>query len=456
MDPTKPEIRELSARLSAIGVDTFGGGGSSGAASAAASAKASANLLAEGRSPSRASLQGLDWFTFFLADIQTGFGPFVAVYLTTQAWSQVDIGFVLTVGALVALAGQIPGGALVDATRSERLLATVAVAAISASAIALAGWPVFTVVMGARIAQAAASCVLGPTVAALSLGLVGHAALGERLGRNARFASIGSGIAALAMGAAGHFFSIQAVFIFTAILILPALAALSRIRGSEIVSRREAARTGKLVAEPQPEAKGSLRALVLDRRLLAFAACIVTFHLANAAMLPLMGGLLTTLSLGYATIWVAACLIVPQLIVAAFSPWVGRKSSLWGRKPLLLICFVALLLRGVMFAVTSDPYLVVTAQVLDGVSAAVLAVMFPLIIADITRETGRFNLALGIVGSAMGIGAALSTTIAGFVFDHFGSMVSFLGLAAIAALGLVIVWTMMPETKPQASEITQT
>jgi MFS family permease len=169
-----------------------------------------------------------------------------------------------------------------------------------------------------------------------------------------------------------------------------------------------------------------------------------------------MGGLLTTLSLGYATVWVAACLIVPQLIVAAFSPWVGRKSSIWGRKPLLLVCFIALLLRGVVFAFTSDPYFVVTAQIFDGVSAAVLAVMFPLIIADITRGTGRFNLALGIVGSAMGIGAALSTTIAGFVFDRFGSMISFFGLAAVAALGLLIVWLLMPETKPQEFEITQT
>ena len=155
--------------------------------------------------PARASSRGLDWFTFFLADIQTGFGPFVAVYLTAKSWTQVDIGLVLTAGGLVALAGQMPGGALVDAVRSPRWVAGLAVAAICMSAFVIAVWPVFLMVIGARALHAAASCVLGPAIAAISLGLAGHAALGERIGRNARFASIGSGVAAAAMGACGYF-----------------------------------------------------------------------------------------------------------------------------------------------------------------------------------------------------------------------------------------------------------
>src|ERR1700729_4325509 len=68
-------------------------------------------------SPCRESLRGLDWFIFFLADVQTGFGPFVAVYLTTQKWTQVEIGLVLSIGGVVALVGQMPGGAIVDAAR---------------------------------------------------------------------------------------------------------------------------------------------------------------------------------------------------------------------------------------------------------------------------------------------------------------------------------------------------
>src|SRR5262249_18363641 len=172
------------------------------------------------------SRHALDWFVFFLADVQTGFGPFVAVYLTAHAWSQVDIGLVLTVGGLVALAGQMPGGALIDAVPSPRWAAALAVVAIGISALALALWPVFVVVMASRLLHAAASCLLGPAIAAISLRLVGHAALGERIGRNARFASIGAALSAVAMGASGHLVSNQSVFLVTAALVAPTLMAL--------------------------------------------------------------------------------------------------------------------------------------------------------------------------------------------------------------------------------------
>ncbi len=366
----------------------------------------------------RASARGLDWFTFFLADIQTGFGPFVAVYLTAHAWTQLDIGLVLTTGGLVALACQVPGGALVDAMRSARLVAMLAVAAICLSALALAIWPSFLVVMAARVLHAGASCVLGPVIAAISLGLVGHAALGARLGRNARFASIGNGFAAAAMGVCGYLVSNQAVFFLTAALAAPAILALARIRMGDA----ERPRTD--VAAPT----ATIRSVLSDRRLLIFAGCILLFQLANAAMLPLMAGIVTLRASEWASTLIAACIVLPQLVVAVFAPW------------------------GVLFAFVSDPYLIVAVQALDGVCAAVLGVTVPLVVADITRGTGRFNLGLGIVGSAVGIGAALSTTLAGYSIDHFGSSVAFFSLASIAVCGLALVWLLLPETRPDVEQ----
>lgn len=180
----------------------------------------------DGPSPCAESLRGLDWFIFFLADVQTGFGPFVAVYLTTQKWTQVEIGFVLSIGGIVALIGQMPGGAIVDAARSERLVAGLAVATIGFSALSYAVWPIFPVVAAAATLHAAASCVLGPAIAAISLGLVGPFAISERLGRNARFASLGNGTAAAVMGTCGYLLSSRSVFVVTFILAIPALLSL--------------------------------------------------------------------------------------------------------------------------------------------------------------------------------------------------------------------------------------
>jgi predicted MFS family arabinose efflux permease len=396
--------------------------------------------------PSRGTLRGLDWFIFFVADVQTGFGPFVSVYLTEQKWTQVDIGLVLSAAGLVALAGQMPGGALVDFARSERLVAGLAVAAISVSALGYAAWPIFPVVLSAAVLHSGASCVLGPAIAAISLGLVGHAAVSERLGRNARFASIGNGLAAAAMGACGYFLSARAVFFVTALLLVPALLALRAMSANEIDPERA---HGGVMRPRDNRPPKKFADLLRQRPLLILAGCVMLFHLANSAMLPLMGSVVTMRSSGqWATALIAACIVVPQLVVAALSPWVGRQAESWGRRPLLLLGFAALPVRGILFATVNDPNLLVAVQLLDGLTASVFGVMVPLIIADLTRGTGHFNLGQGIVGTATGIGASLSTTLAGYTSDHLGSEYAFLGLAAVAAVGLAAVWLLMPETRP--------
>ncbi|MEH2532640.1 putative MFS family arabinose efflux permease [Bradyrhizobium sp. AZCC 1588] len=399
--------------------------------------------------PSRESQRGLDWFIFFLADVQTGFGPFIAVYLTTQKWTQVEIGFVLSIGGIIGLLGQMPGGAVVDAARSERLVAGLAVATIGCAALAYALWPIFPVVTAAAILHALASCVLGPAIAAISLGLVGPFAIGERLGRNARFASLGNGSAAALMGASGYLLSSQSVFFVTFFLAIPTLLALARIRGQEInVAQAHGALSedGDDTKAADKEATSVLH-LLRQRPLLIFAGGVLLFQLANAAMLPLMAGVVTTRSAQWAPVLIAACIIVPQAIVALTSPSVGRKAQAWGRRPLLLLAFAALAIRGLLFAVVRDPYVLVLVQVFDGITAAVLSVMVPLIVADVAYGSGHFNLAQGIVGTATGIGASLSTVLAGYISDIFGSSVAFIGLAGIAALGLTVIWAFMPETR---------
>jgi len=400
--------------------------------------------------PSRQSLHGLDGLNFFLANVQTGFGPFIAVYLTAAKWTQVEIGIVLTVAGMASLFAQIPGGALVDAVPSKRLIAALAIGTIGLSALFLAAAPIFPLVLLAEVLHSLASCLVGPVVATISLGLVGRHAIGERLGRNACFASIGNGIAAAVMGACGRLISDRAVFIVTAVLILPALFFLRRIKPADIDPAR--AIGGMPRPERRPNKVSKLHGLIDNRPLLIFGGCLMFFHLSNASMLPIMGSVVTMRSAQWATTLIAACIVVPQIVVAVLSPWVGREAERRGRRILLLLGFGALVIRALLFSVVISPWLLVVVQILDGISAAVLGVLMPLVVADTTRGTGHFNAGLGVVGTMVGIGASFSSTFAGYVTDKFGGPVTFLSLAALAALGFLAVLLLLPETRPPAEE----
>ncbi len=185
-------------------------------------------------SPSGTSLRGLDAVNLLLAGALSGFGPYVAVFLAEQNWTQQNIGFVLTAAGFAGLLAQLPGGALLDAIRSKRIVVALGATMVAAGALIIAFWPSFPLVLAGLVLQGITGGFLGLAIAAISLGLVGHAALGERLGRNQRFASTGGVVAAGLMGLIGYFLSYRAIFLAAAALVLPLLFALGRIQPSDI------------------------------------------------------------------------------------------------------------------------------------------------------------------------------------------------------------------------------
>jgi MFS family permease len=192
-----------------------------------------------------------------------------------------------------------------------------------------------------------------------------------------------------------------------------------------------------------------LRRLFTNRDLLVFAACVLLFHLSNAAMLPLIASAITMRAGEIANLIIAACIVVPQIVVAFCSPGVGRYAARLGRRPVLLVGWAALPVRGLMLALMPGPWLPIAAQAVSGISAAVFGVMFALLAADITRGTSHFNLCMGVLGLAMFLGAALSTTLGGWIADVGGVELAFVLLALIGLLGTLLVWLAMPETRPK-------
>ena len=391
-----------------------------------------------------AASRGLDHLNLFVANIQTGFGPFIAIYLASQGWTQTGIGLALSLGTAAAMASQLPAGALVDAMRSKVHAARAGIVSFTLCALMFAIYPVQLFVYLAEILHAFASCMLGPAIAAISLAIAGQHALGLRLGRNARYASIGNAVGAALMGACGYYFADRSIFFLTALLTLPAwylMAPLSRLKAPRIAAAVRADETSR--------AKPILR-LLADRRLFVFACCVALFTFGNAATLPLVSTTLNKSVGDLASLMIAACIVLPQFIVALISPAVGRLAESRGRRVVLVIGLAALPCRCVIFALfLGHPSFVVMAQALDGIAAASIGVLVPLITSDIAGHSGHFNLSLGFIGFFMGIGGTLSTGLGGWMADRLGDPIALLGLGFIGVLAIVLALIAMPETRPE-------
>jgi MFS family permease len=384
--------------------------------------------------------RALDWFNLFVANIQTGFGPFVATYLVSQSWNQTSIGLALSVGTVAAMASQVPAGALVDAIPNKTRVAAFSVLAFTGCALLLAIYPIPLLVYLAEILHGLSSCTLGPATAAMSLVIAGRFGMGLRLGRNARYAAIGNGVGAALMAACGYYLSERAVFYLTAALTLPALAALVPLR------KVATARVNAPAAAQVGVTRGQFLRILGDRRILIFCGCAMLFTFANAPMLMLVSGSMARV--GNPSLLIGACIVLPQIIVALASPSVGRLAESRGRRIVLAVGCCALPLRGLILASTVNPTLVVAVQALDGIGGACFGVMVPLIVSDVAARTRHFNLSLGFVGFAIGIGGTLSTPAAGWLADHFSTRAAFFVLSAVGAAATLLALLAMPETRP--------
>jgi MFS family permease len=384
---------------------------------------------------------GLAALNLFAAAAQTGFGPFLPVYLTQAGWSHGAVGIALSVGAIASVVSQVPAGLLVDQVPHKRLLCAVSLGVIGLSAFSLAVSADVPLVWGAKILHAFAAAVLAPGIAALTLALSGHRQFGERVGNNGRYASLGNAVAAALLGLFAYHLSDRAVFFLAAAMSIPAIASLLLIQPALIGYHRDH------LALLRPRERTALRRqLFLDKRMHIFAVCIVLFTFANAAMLPVSLSALVARH-GRAGLAATGSTIALQAVVVLIAPWIGRAADRWGRRPLLVAGFAALPLRGLLLAAEPNAESLIAIEMLDGASAAVMGVLIPLVAADLTRKSGFLNLAIGSFGLAGAIGAAFSTTLAGWIADLLGLRAAFFALAAIGGIALVFTSLLMPETR---------
>lgn len=384
--------------------------------------------------------RGLDWLNLLLSAAGAAYGAFIPVYLTSKAWTQTQIGLVLTVGTVASVVCLLPAGLLIDMVgRWRRRILGVAVLAGAGAPLLLAAFPRPLPVAAAVLLQAMAASLFTPAIAAISLGVAGRDGLGDRLGRNSRYGSIGAGLGAALLGACSIWGGERGVFALAAILTALGVVALRRIGPDRAVIEAD-----ETVAEAS-NWRDSL-SLLRDRRLAIFALCLMLFQIASIAIVQLAAVEATRRMGSQAGLVIAAFVIVPQIVAAWLAPAIGRFADLWGRRRVLLAGFATVPVRDALFALIRNPVVLVPVQTLEGAGGAVFGVMVPLIAADLTRASGFYTSCLSLLNLAGTLGTAISTSLAGWIADRFGRPIAYWALAALGLLALLLLARFMPET----------
>jgi MFS family permease len=388
--------------------------------------------------------RALDAANFFLADVRDGLGPYLAIYLLTeQKWDEARIGLVMSVATIAGILAQTPAGALIDATRAKRLAMVGAAVIVTLASLSLPLFPDFWPVAVSQGIAHAAGVIFPPATAAISLGVVGHRAFTRRIGRNESFNHAGNAASAVVAGAAAYLFGPVVVFFILAAQAVASLASIWAI--PEAAIDHDLARgLHDADAGEEREQPSGFSILLTCRPLLVFALCVLLFHLSNAAMLPLVGQKLALQDRNLGTSLMSACIAAAQFVMVPMAMLVGARADAWGHKRFFLAALAILPIRGALYTFSDNAAWLVGVQLLDGIGAGIFGAIYPVIVADLMRNTGRFNAAQGVIITALGVGAALSTTLAGLVVVKAGYSAAFLTLGAIAAIGFVVFLVAFP------------
>ena len=398
----------------------------------------------------------LDALNFFLADVRDGLGPYLAIYLLTeQKWNEASIGIVMSVAALAGIAAQTPAGALIDISNAKRGLVVAAAVVVTVACLVLPFVPQFWLVAATQAVAGASAAIFAPAIAAIALGIVGPKAFAARIGRNEAFNHAGNAVSAVLAGSLAYVYGPIVVFWLLAAMTVGSIVATLSIP-AESIDNRVARGLESGADEGEHERKDTASGfdvLLTCRPLLIFALATVLFHFSNAAMLPLVGQKLALANPALATTLMSACIVAAQLVMVPVAIVVGKKADVWGRKPIFSVALAVLAFRGAMYPLSDDPAWLVCVQLLDGVGAGIYGAMFPLVVADLTKGTGHFNVSQGAIATAAGLGGALSTAAAGTIIMAAGYSAAFYFLAAIAGSALVLFCIWMPETLDRSADL---
>ena len=388
------------------------------------------------------SLHALDALNFCNAGIQTGLGPFMAIFYTSvRHWNPGQIGGLIACQSIAGIAVQSAVGHWVDESHHKRLLTAVAATMVTLGAIGIALLPQFWAQVIVQLVIGLAVTVFPAATSAFAMGMVDKDKFSSRVSRNESVTHTGNLLFAIAAGAIGTFLALKGIFFAAATFAFGMAGAVLYIRDKDV--SHEAARAAEGEGDQQPK---PFRELIKDGRIITFALAVVLFFCANAATLPLVGEMLSQGKKQSA--WqIAACVIVAEAVMIGVAALSGKFADTHGRKGLFVAAFLVLALRNGLTVLNHNEIYLIALQSLDGIAAAIYGVLLTLVTADLAKGTGRFNFLQGGIQSAMGMGGFLSNLLFGFIAKAAGFNASFIGLMIVALAGAGLYAFRMPETK---------
>lgn len=394
--------------------------------------------------PKQFRAPSLDVLNFLVADVRGALGPYVTVYLATDKhWALQDVGLVTTLGGYIGLAAQTPLGWLLDHTNRKRELLMIALAVLGVGAAAIACFPSFWPVLLANACMQVVSGVFEPAIAALTVGIFARDALTRRMGRNAVFGRAGNIAIAILAAVLAWAFSSRAVFLQVPASALVAIVAAYSIPHGAIDLRRA---RGLVSGGDDKGGPAPWRALLGSRPLLVFGLCSLLYELADPPLLTMVGQQLGAKFQGWGIVLTSGLIVASQAGMLAASIVVGRKADDWGHRWLLVAGFALLPLQAVLTYLWSRPEWLIGLQVLGGVGTGLFAGLTPLLLADATQGTGRYNLSQGVIATLRAVGVTTSGYAGEIVIARLGYGGLYLSCAAVGLAALALLWWAMPET----------
>lgn len=388
---------------------------------------------------SQRSLFALCLMSFFLADVRDGLGPFLGIFLTERHWRPDEIGLVMTCGGIAGLLATLPAGIAADATRHKKIIVLLGCLVITVATLLLWFSNQTWTAMVSQIVAGVAAAFIGPTVAGITLGLTSQRGFNHQMGRNEAFNHGGNTIAALLAGFSAWYWGMGAVFILMTVMAIFAAFATLAIRGDEIDN--DVARGYEKNEERQPALNLSM--LMRKPALMIAGVTLLLFHLANAALLPMLSMRVASTG-GQAAVspglYAAATVVISQLVMIPVALWVSKRVETQGYRLFIMVALMILPLRAVIAAGFAEPIFVIPVQVLDGIAAGILGVAVPGYIVSLMRGTGHVNAGQSVIMLMQGVGAALSPAMTGMIAARYSYSTAFAVLGAIALAALILWW----------------